>query len=290
MAAFFRGFLLFAVGAAVGAAAVFLFAPGFSVAVSRAPGNEPRLTLVNPLARPAVVTPEAIVAVPQAKPVAVVALPEAPAPVAIVEPTTKPAASTLDFKAISEHTIFWPNSVSVTTATKAALLEDGKKSGETELPAGTVIQISRILPTGAIEGRARGAKLEVSSLATNFEEGLRKRLAELTEKGAQFTSPFLTDAATPVAVATTETPAVVTPAPVSATPVAGSGVSAAPATLDDKVNVLFGRKPEAKTEKPATPTAPAPATTPAPAAAMQAGKKEDLDRKINQLFKKDAAK
>lgn len=290
MAAFFRGFLLFAVGAAVGAAAVFLFAPGFSVAVSRAPGNEPRLTLVNPLARPAVVTPEAIVAVPQAKPVAVVALPEAPAPVAIVEPTTKPAASTLDFKAISEHTIFWPNSVSVMTATKAALLEDGKKSGETELPAGTVIQISRILPSGAIEGRARGAKLEVSSLATNFEEGLRKRLADLTEKGAKFTSPFLTDAATPVAVATSETPAVVTPAPVSATPVAGPGVSAAPVTLDDKVNVLFGRKPEAKTEKPATPTAPAPATTPAPAAAKQAEKKEDLDRKINQLFKKDAAK
>ena len=76
----------------------------------------------------------------------------------------------------------------------------------------------------------------------------------------------------------------------AATPVSGPSVSSAPATLDDKVNVLFGRKPEAKTEKPATPTAPAPATTPAPAAAMQAEKKEDLDRKINQLFKKDAAK
>jgi hypothetical protein len=290
MAAFFRGFLLFAVGAAVGAAAVFLFAPGFSVAVSRAPGNEPRLTLVNPLARPAVVVPEVLVPVPQDKPTPVVTALVPVSPVAIVEPTTKPAASSLDFKSISEHTIFWPNSVSVTAATKAALLDDGKKSGETELPAGTVIQISKVLSTGAIEGRARGSKLEVNSLATNFEDALRKRLAELTEKGAKFTPPFLADAAASPAVATAETPAVPAPAAVAATPVSGPAVSSAPATLEDKVNVLFGRKPEAKTEKPATPTAPAPATTPAPAAAMQAEKKEDLDRKINQLFKKDAAK
>ena len=312
MAAFFRGFLLFAVGAAVGAATVFLFAPGFTVAVSRAPGNEPPLTLVNPSARSAPVAVVAPTRAPDVKPLAVVPAPAVPAAVVVAEPTkpvaepTKPVVeppkpvSTLDFKAISEHTIFWPNSVSVMTATKAALLDDGKKAGETELASGTVIQISKILPSGAIEGRARGVKLEVSSLQTNFEDVLRKRLAEMTEKGVKFTSPFLTEGAAPTTVAAAETPAAVPAAttPASATPAVAS--ASAPVTLDDKVNVLFGRKDDRKGEKatpPATTPAPpaaTPAVTPAAAApstaAMQAEKKEDLDRKVNQLFKKDAAK
>jgi len=305
MAAFFRGFLLFAVGAAVGAATVFLFAPGFTVAVSRAPGNEPPLTLVNPSARSAPVAVVAPTRAPDVKPLAVVPAPAVPAAVVVAEPT-KPVVeppkpvSTLDFKAISEHTIFWPNSVSVMTATKAALLDDGKKAGETELASGTVIQISKILPSGAIEGRARGVKLEVSSLQTNFEDVLRKRLAEMTEKGVKFTSPFLTEGAAPTTVAAAETPAAVPAAttPVTATPAVAS--ASAPVTLDDKVNVLFGRKYEGRGEKATTPaTTPAPPTatpavTPAAAApstaAMQAEKKEDLDRKVNQLFKKDAAK
>lgn len=305
MATFFRGFLLFAVGAAVGAATVFLFAPGFTVAVSRAPGNEPPLTLVNPAARSAPVAVVAPTRAPDVKPLAVVPAPAAPAAVVVAEPTkpvvetTKPV-STLDFKAISEHTIFWPSSVSVMSATKAALLDDGKKAGETELAGGTVIQISKILPSGAIEGRARGVKLEVSSLQTNFEDVLRKRLAEMTEKGVKFASPFLTEGAAPTAVTTAETPAAASAAatPVPATPTVAS--ASAPVTLDDKVNVLFGRKYEGKGEKATTPaTTPAPPTatpavTPAAAApstaAMQAEKKEDLDRKVNQLFKKDAAK
>jgi hypothetical protein len=92
--------------------------------------------------------------------------------------------------------------------------------------------------------------------------------------------------------------AVVRPAPVVVTP-------AAPVTLADRVNVLFGKKPDgvapvapvAPTETPAALPAPAPTTptplpiSPAPAAAdpkvdPQAGEKaKDLDKKMNQLFR-----
>ncbi|MEI7651286.1 MAG: hypothetical protein WCJ96_04690 [Verrucomicrobiota bacterium] len=309
MSSLLRGILLFIGGAIVGAAAVFLIAPGFTIVVARAPSEQKTMVASAPVP---VSAPVAAV-VPKPAPVVVAEVKPAAEPAkaepAKVEPvakadTTKPAMEVanglpaLDFKAISEHFIFWPKSVTVITPTTVQLAEDGKKTGEFALAAGAVLQLSKVLPEGQLEVRARGAKFEINSAATDFDGSLRKRVAELQEKGSSFAAPYLagaTPAATAPVVATASAPTAAA-AVSAATPAGPKG----PLTLEDKVNTLFGRKSEPKVEvktEPAAPTATpaaamAPATAVAPAATgdMKAEKSQDLDRKVNQLFKKDAAK
>ena len=315
MASLLRAIILFIGGVIVGAAAVLLIAPGFTVVVTRAPSEQKAMVA----SAPALVFPLVAVRGPSSAPAVVAEVKPAAEPVkaepAKVEPvvnsdTTKLAMEAanrppaLDFKAISEHFIFWPKSVTVTTATTVQLAEDGKKTGELALAVGTVLSLSKVLADGQLEARARGAKFEINSIATDFDGALRNRVAELKEKGASFAAPYLAEAmpaATALAVAT-----VAAPGPDAAVSAATPAGPKAPLTLEDKVNTLFGRKSEPKVEvktEPAAPTAtpaagPAPAAATAPAAAvapattgdMKAAKSQDLDRKVNQLFKKDAAK
>ena len=315
MAAFFRGLLVFLFGAIVGAGGVLFFTPSFNVVISRSSGANPPLEFVSPLSSPASVAkapapvaptvPAAPVApVAPAKPI-VVAAPSAPvAPVATADPV-------LDFKSISEHLILWPNAVTVKTATTVPVLVDGKKIQDLALEVGTVLQVSKVLADGSLEARAKGAKFEIKSTLTDFNAELGKRVSELVAKGTKFDSPYPSAPMAPVAVVPAA-PAV--PAVVPAAPVAMVGLRWPQMTLAQRVDLLYGLKPEPETPvipapaaaaapavvapvaapvvpavvAPPAPVAPAPVepAPSAPAADPKAAEKgKDLDRKMNQLFK-----
>ena len=297
MAAFFRGLLLFLFGAIVGAGGILFFTPSFNVVVSRSE------SVAKPIEIAVASAPAAIPAVPAA-PVAVAASPAVPAkPVMVAE--VKPAAPTapvapaaaepaIDFKSISEYLILWPNAVTVKAATTVPVMVDGKKVQDLPLEVGTILQVSKVLADGSLEVRAKGAKFEIKSTLTDFSVELGKRVSELVAKGVKVDAPFVasSSAMTPVA------PAVTTPTPVPVAPVVAAVVPKGPLTLAQRVDVLFGIKPD-----DVIPAAIVPAPTPAPAAVAPVApvvevvpvapaadskgveKGKDLDRKMNQLFK-----
>ena len=294
MAAFFRGLLIFLFGAIVGAGGILFFTPSFNVVVSRsesaaqpievAVASAPVVAPVVPAA-PKVTSP---VATPASTVVAV-----APAPAAPATPATPAAAEpAIDFKAISEYLILWPTAVAVKTATTVPVIVDGKKVQDLALEVGTVLQVSKVLADGSIEVRAKGAKFEIKSTFTDFSVELGKRVSELVAKGVKVDAPFAANssAMTPVA------PVDATLSPVA--PVVAV-IPKGPLTLAQRVDVLFGVKPDDL--MPAAPVivTPTPAVVaPAPAApvvevapvapaadAKGVEKGKDLDRKMNQLFK-----
>ena len=294
MAAFFRGLLIFLFGAIVGAGGILFFTPSFNVVVSRsesaaqpievAVASAPVVAPVVPAA-PKVTSP---VATPASTVVAV-----APAPAAPATPATPAAAEpAIDFKAISEYLILWPTAVAVKTATTVPVIVDGKKVQDLALEVGTVLQVSKVLADGSLEVRAKGAKFEIKSTFTDFSVELGKRVSELVAKGVKVDAPFAANssAMTPVA------PVDATLSPVA--PVVAV-IPKGPLTLAQRVDVLFGVKPDDL--MPAAPVivTPTPAVVaPAPAApvvevapvapaadAKGVEKGKDLDRKMNQLFK-----
>ena len=294
MAAFFRGLLIFLFGAIVGAGGILFFTPSFNVVVSRsesaaqpievAVASAPVVAPVVPAA-PKVTSP---VATPASTDVAV-----APAPAAPATPTTPAAAEpAIDFKAISEYLILWPTAVAVKTATTVPVIVDGKKVQDLALEVGTVLQVSKVLADGSLEVRAKGAKFEIKSTFTDFSVELGKRVSELVAKGVKVDAAFAANssAMTPVA------PVDATLSPVA--PVVAV-IPKGPLTLAQRVDVLFGVKPDDL--MPAAPVivTPTPAVVaPAPAApvvevapvapaadAKGVEKGKDLDRKMNQLFK-----
>ena len=294
MAAFFRGLLIFLFGAIVGAGGILFFTPSFNVVVSRSESaaqpievkvaSAPVVAPVVPAA-PKVTSP---VATPASTVVAV-----APAPAAPATPATPAAAEpAIDFKAISEYLILWPTAVAVKTATTVPVIVDGKKVQDLALEVGTVLQVSKVLADGSIEVRAKGAKFEIKSTLTDFSVELGKRVSELVAKGVKVDAAFAANssAMTPVA------PVDATLSPVA--PVVAV-IPKGPLTLAQRVDVLFGVKPDDL--MPAAPVivTPTPAVVaPAPAApvvevapvapaadAKGVEKGKDLDRKMNQLFK-----
>jgi hypothetical protein len=300
MAAFFRGLLLFLFGAIVGAGGILFFTPSFNVVVSRSE------SVAKPIEIAVASAPAAISAVPvtPAVPVAVVASPAVPTkPVMVAE--VKPAAPTatvapaaaepaIDFKSISEYLILWPNAVTVKTATTVPVMVDGKKVQDLPLEVGTTLQVSKVLADGSLEVRAKGAKFEIKSTLTDFSVELGKRVSELVAKGVKVDAPFVASSSAMTLVA----PAVTTPTPVSVAPAVAAVVPKGPLSLAQRVDVLFGIKPDdvipaaivpAPTPAPAVvaPAAPVVEVAPAaPAADPKAAEKgKDLDRKMNQLFK-----
>ena len=291
MAAFFRGLLIFLFGAIVGAGGILFFTPSFNIVVSRsesaaqpievAVASAPVVAPVVPAA-PKVTSP---VTTPAATVVAVAPAPAAPATPAAAEPA-------IDFKAISEYLVLWPTAVAVKTATTVPVIVDGKKVQNLALEVGTVLQVSKVLADGSIEVRAKGAKFEIKSTLTDFSVELGKRVSELVAKGVKVDAPFVANssAMTPVA-----------PVDATSSPVAPlvAVIPKGPLTLAQRVDVLFGVKPDDL--MPAAPVivTPTPAVVaPAPAApvvevapvapaadAKGVEKGKDLDRKMNQLFK-----
>ena len=291
MAVFFRGLLIFLFGAIVGAGGILFFTPSFNVVVSRSESAARPIEVA--VASAPVVAPVVPAAPKVTSPVATPApanVAAAPSPPTATAPTaTEPA---IDFKSISEHLILWPTAVSVKTATAVPVIVDGKKVQDLVLEVGTVLQVSKVLADGSLEVRAKGAKFEIKSTLTDFSVELGKRVSELVAKGTKFDSPFATAQGATVAAASTA-PVVVTPA--TAAPVAV--VPKGPPTLAQRVDILFGVKPDE-----VTPAVPAPAANSVPAAVVpvapvvevapavtadpKAGEKgKDLDRKMNQLFK-----
>ena len=308
MAAFFRGLLLFLFGAIAGAAGILFLTPSFQVDVRR--GD----TAIKPIdlgGRVATSTPAPAAPAPAPTP-AKAAAPSttvAVKPAAPAAPTTPAAAASsaeqsLDFAAISRHLVLWPTAVTVKKPTTVAVVVEGQKPQDLALEAGAVLQLTRVLPTGQLEVRAKGAKFEIASTATDFAAELGKRVTELVAKGTKFDSPY--PVAAPAAETAPSAPVAVAPAPVVVVP-------KGPLTLAQRIDVLYGRKapepvvtpapataapaagptpaPTAATPAAAAPVAtPEPVVTPAPApATREAAKAEekgkDLDRKMNQLFK-----
>lgn len=304
MAAFFRGLLLFLFGAIAGAAGILFLTPSFQVDIRRGDTAIKPLDLGTRVAQP---TPAPVVPAPAptkaTAPAPVVAVkPAAPSiPAAPTTPTT--AEPALDFAAISRHLILWPTAVTVKAPTTVVVNVEGQKPQDLALEAGAVLQLTRVLPTGQLEVRAKGAKFEIKSSSTDFAVELGKRVSELVAKGTKFDSPY------PTASATAAAPE--SPAPAATTVASAPPVVAAPKrplTLAERIDVLYGRKaPEPVASTPISPApaantpaastapapapaadAPAPAVTPAPAtreAAKVEEKGKDLDRKMNQLFK-----
>ena len=305
MAAFFRGLLLFLFGALVGAAGILFLTPSFQVDVRR--GD----TAIKPIdlgSRVATSTPAPAAPAPAptkaAAPAPATTVAVKPAPAAAAPTTPAPAGSsaepTLDFAAISRHLVLWPTAVTVKKPTTVSVVVEGQKPQDLALEAGAVLQLTRVLPTGQLEVRAKGAKFEIASTATDFAAELGKRVTELVAKGTKFDSPY--PAAAPAVETAPSAPVAVAPAPVVVVP-------KGPLTLAQRIDVLYGRKaPEpvvtpapataAPTAAPSssTPAAAAPAATPEPVVApattpatREAAKVEekgkDLDRKMNQLFK-----
>jgi hypothetical protein len=298
MDSFLRALSFLLLGIFIGACGMLFFTPSFNVVVSRHPGalklieltDSPTTAAITDDAKPAapvavpspVVVPAKPIVIAEAKPAA----PTAPSTPAAAEPA-------IDFKSISEYLILWPTAVTVKTATTAPVMVDGKKVQDLALEVGTVLQVSKVLADGSLEVRAKGAKFEIKSTLTDFSVELGKRVSELVAKGVKVDAPFV---AGPVAM-TPVAPADVTPAPVA--PVVAAVIPKGPLTLAQRVDVLFGVKPDEITPAAQVPAAtPAPAATvpvapiievtpaPAPAADPKAGEKgKDLDRKMNQLFK-----
>ena len=294
MAAFFRGLLIFLFGAIVGAGGILFFTPSFNVVVSRSESAAQPIEVA--VASAPVVAPVVLAAPKATSPVATPASTDvavAPAPAAPATPATPAAAEpAIDFKAISEYLILWPTAVAVKTATTVPVIVDGKKVQDLALEVGTVLQVSKVLADGSIEVRAKGAKFEIKSTFTDFSVELGKRVSELVAKGVKVDAAFAANssAMTPVA------PVDATLSPVA--PVVAV-IPKGPLTLAQRVDVLFGVKPDDL--MPAAPVivTPTPAVVaPAPAApvvevapvapaadAKGVEKGKDLDRKMNQLFK-----
>jgi hypothetical protein len=291
MAAFFRGLLLFLFGASVGAGGILFFTPSFNVVVSRSESAAQPIEVA--VASVPVVVPVVPAAPKASSPVAPLAptgVAVAPAPATSVAPAAADPA--IDFKAISEYLILWPTAVSVKTATTVPVIVDGKKVQDLALEVGTVLQVSKVLADGSLEVRAKGAKFEIKSTLTDFSVELGKRVSELVAKGVKVDAPFAakSSAMTPVA------PVDATLSPVA--PVVAV-IPKGPLTLAQRVDVLFGVKPDDLVPAAPVIVTPTPAVVaPAPAApvvevapvapaadAKGVEKGKDLDRKMNQLFK-----
>ena len=304
MAAFFRGLLLFLFGAIAGAAGILFLTPSFQVDVRRGDTAIKPIDLGTRVAQPA----PAPTPVPAAVET-VASKPAAPAPTTVVtvKPVVSPAPApataavtaepALDFAAISRYLVLWPTAVTVKTPTTVFVNVEGQKPQDLSLEAGAVLQLTRVLSTGQLEVRAKGAKFEIKSTATDFAAELGKRVTELVAKGTKFDSPY--PAAAPAAEPAPAAPASSATAVAVAIPVVAK--PKLPPTLAQRIDVLYGRKspePEVSSAEaapavspaPASPPTDAPVVTPSPApATREAAKAEekgkDLDRKMNQLFK-----
>ena len=258
MLAFFRHLMVFLLGALVGAVAILFFLPTFTATFANIPVGavakveeptkpaEPVAKVEEP-AKPAepVAKVDAKVEEP-AKPVEPTKpMTEEPAKptdaVAKVEPKTKTDANQkLDYTALNARPIFWPPSVLVTTATSTALMENGKKVADIPLADGDVLQVSKVLGDGTLEVRAQGLKFEIDQKLTDFEAGVRRKIAELADRGSTIPAPYKTDRPYVPPIA----PLPTAPVPVEKpTPTPTTKPTPRPKdTLDEKMNSLFGRK------------------------------------------------
>lgn len=180
--------------------------------------------------------------------------PAKPAEPVAKTPSKGDADKKLDYAALNARPIFWPPSVLVTTATSTALMEKGKKIADIPLDVGAVLQVSKVLGDGTLEVRAQGMKFEIDNKLTDFDAGVRRKIAELADKGSTVPPPYkgekpyippiapLPTAPAPVVKTPDPAPAVTQPAPTTTTAPTTKPAPRTRDNLDDKMNSLFGRK------------------------------------------------
>ncbi|MCE2684838.1 MAG: hypothetical protein LW857_06710, partial [Verrucomicrobiae bacterium] len=116
------------------------------------------------------------------------------------------------------------------------------------LADGDVLQVSKVLGDGTLEVRAQGLKFEIDQKLTDFEAGVRRKIAELADRGSTIPAPYKTDRpyVPPIAPLPTAPVRVEKPTPVvteKPTPTPTTKPTPRPKdTLDEKMNSLFGRK------------------------------------------------
>ena len=275
MLAFFRNLLVFLLGAVVGAVALLIFLPTFSVTFSNRPENRA-------VAKPAPVKPTPVKteekpaepdkpAEPVAKvepeptkpeePVAVKppmketpAEPAKPEEPVAVKPAKPAAEEKIDFTLLNGRPIFWPAAVAVTTATSTPLMEKGAKVADLPLDVGSTLQVSKVLGDGALLVRAQGFQFEIDHRLTDFDAVVRKKIQEVIDAGSKVPPPFKSApvyvppiAPIPVIPAPAPKPTATAPAPSTGPSSASPATKPSPTrpsggSLDDKMNSLFGRR------------------------------------------------
>jgi len=278
MLAFFRNLLVFLLGAVVGAVALLIFLPTFSVTFSNRPENravakpapvkptpvkteekpaEPVAKPAEPVAKvePEPTKPEEPVAVkpPMKETPAEPAKPEEPV---AVKPAKPAAEEKIDFTLLNGRPIFWPAAVVVTTATSTPLMEKGAKVADLPLDVGSTLQVSKVLGDGALLVRAQGFQFEIDHRLTDFDAVVRKKIQEVIDAGSKVPPPFKSApvyvppiAPIPVIPAPAPKPTAPAPAPAPSTGPSSTSPATKPSptrpsggSLDDKMNSLFGRR------------------------------------------------
>jgi hypothetical protein len=243
-------FIIFLLGAALGALATIVSQPTFSCVLTNLPVNTHNIK-----SDPAVETPVTIL--PPLKkeevpPAPVELKEEENAPVPSVEERENASAhlSQLDYTAINERPIFWPSAVKVLANTTVSLVEKNKKVADLPLSAGDVLQLSKVYGDGKLEVRAKSLKFEIDSKLTNFDILVREKIKELAAQGNNTLAPFVRPGENYVPPAKPKLLASATPSSSnlseknSVTPVVEPETpEPAPETqgrsLDDKMNALF---------------------------------------------------
>ncbi len=274
MLSFIRLLAAFLVGGVIGAAAVLLLQPTFSIVVTNAPAGVTTLIDAHP-PEPEFVPPPSPVPAPGAAAVG----PAAPAAAVSAQAPSPAAPVPIDYAQVAARPAFWPAEVQAVGPSVITFTEDGKRTDEMRVAGGTTLQLSGVQPDGTLELRAQGRKFTLHARHTDFDALVRKKANELLARAAG--APAEPVMATPAAPA---------PAVVPAAPVKPKG----PLTMQQKLDALYGRTPEEPVATPVAPSAvpappaaaPAPAPAPAPVApAEPSGKDADLKRRMDGLFR-----
>ena len=248
-------FIIFLLGAALGALATIIGQPTFSCVITNLPVNTHNIKSLAVEETPVTVLP------PLKKEEA------APTPVLIKEDDSAPVPSNinvedrenasdnlpqLDYTAINERPIFWPSAVKVLTNTAVPLLEKNKKIADLPLNAGDILQLSKVYGDGKLEVRAKNQKFEIDNKLTNFNILVREKIKELAAQGNNTLAPFVRPGENYIPPAK---PKLVVPAkkpipeptnpstsePVAETEAPESAVGIKGQSLDDKMNALFSQ-------------------------------------------------
>lgn len=283
MQTFFRTLAAFLVGAVVGAGIVLYQQPTFSIVVTNAPAA---VTTLVDNRQPVVEEPEFV---PPPAPVATVGgSAKAPTPAA-PSPATPDTPAPIDYAQVAARPSFWPAEVQAVVASVITFTEDGKKTDEMKIAAGTPLQLSGVQQDGTLELRAQGRKFNLHARFTDFDSLVRKKAQELVARATGLPAAEPASPASPSA-----------PAPVAVVPVVTPAKPKGPLTLQQKLDALYGRTAEPAVEPAPAPAAPSPSApvspapqAPAPAAPSaepapagdKAAKDADLKQRMDGLFK-----
>jgi hypothetical protein len=184
-------FIIFILGVAIGSLATIVSQPTFSFVATNLPANTHNTKPESVIAAPVAVLPPLKKEDEAPAPVLIKEDEGAPGPV--VEDTQKAPIDLpqLDYTALNERPIFWPNAVKVLANTAVPLLEKNKKIADLPLAVGDVLQLSKVYGDGKLEARAKNLKFEIDNKLTNFDILVREKIKELAAQGNNTLAPYV---------------------------------------------------------------------------------------------------